>query len=119
MNASKMFGEYPPTLEQKQRRDSLRECARILALEIQTSTPVGPNQSLAIRHVEDALTRAHKAITQDEADSREQSWTVYVDLDDRGSYVIENGELFREEPGGTYMPVGRVAAGAPRRERRL
>jgi hypothetical protein len=26
--------------------------------------------------------------------------------------LIENGELFREEPGGTYTPIGRVAAKA-------
>ena len=32
----------------------------------------------------------------------EQSWIVYFDLEDAGSYVIQDGELFREEPGGTY-----------------
>lgn len=90
--------------------DSLRECAWALALEIQAATPAGPNRTLAIRHVEDAVARANKAIMQDEAGSPEQSWTIYVDLEDRGSYVIENGELFREEPGGTYTPVGRIAA---------
>jgi hypothetical protein len=107
MNISKLFGQYPATLEQRQRMDSLRKCARAFALEIQAATPVGPNQTLAIRHVEDALTRASKAIMQDAADASEQSWTIYVDLEDRGSYLIENGELFREEPGGTYTPIGR------------
>jgi hypothetical protein len=50
------------------------------------STPVEPNQTHAIRHVEDALTRAQKAIMQDASDGPErQYWTVYVDLEDRGS----------------------------------
>ena len=110
MNVDKIFAQHPPTLEQRQRVDSLRDYARAFALEIQASTPAGPNQTLAIRHLEDALMRANKAILQGEADSPEQSWTIYVDLEDRGSYLIENGELFREEPGGTYTPIGKVAA---------
>jgi hypothetical protein len=36
-----------------------------------------------------------------------QSWIYHLDLDD-GSYVIQNGEVFREEPGGTYTPIGKV-----------
>ena len=36
-----------------------------------------------------------------------QSWTIYLDLD-AGSYVIQDGQLFREEPGGTCTPVGRA-----------
>jgi hypothetical protein len=114
MNVSKMFAQYPPTLDQKQRMDFLRESARILALEIQANTPAGPNQTLAIRHVEDALTRATKAIMQDGGDAPDQSWTVYIDLEDRGSYLIENGELFREEPGGTYTPIGGIKRGTDR-----
>jgi hypothetical protein len=88
--------------------NSLRNCARMLAREIQMSTPAGPNQTLAIRHVEDALMRANKAIVENARETAEQSWTVYFDLEDAGSYVIQDGELFREEPGGTYTPVGRV-----------
>jgi hypothetical protein len=110
MNVDKIFAQHPATLQQRQRMDSLRDYARAFALEIQASTPAGPNQTLAIRHVEDALMRANKAVLEEVGDSPEQSWTVYVDLDDRGSYVIENGELFREEPGGTYTPIGTVAA---------
>ena len=52
--------------------------------------------------------RAHKAILEDALETAKQSWTVYVDLEDSGSYVFQDGELFREEPGGTYTPVGRV-----------
>ncbi|GEM_PF-3135713 len=110
MNVDKIFAQHPPTLEQRQRINSLRDSARRFAREIQAFTPAGPNQILAIGHVEDALTRANKAITQEKAGSPEQSWTIYVDLEDRGSYVIEDGELFREEPGGTYTPIGKVAA---------
>ena len=88
--------------------NSLRNFARMFALEIQSSTPAGPNQALAIRHVEDALMRANKAILEEGEETAEQSWTVYFDLEDSGSYVIQDGELFREEPGGTYNPVGRV-----------
>ena len=84
----------------------------MFALEIQSSTPAGPNQALAIRHVEDALMRANLAIVEQAQDTAEQSWTVYFDLEDSGSYVIQDGELFREEPGGTYTPVGSVRNGS-------
>ena len=80
----------------------------MLAREIQRSTPAGPNQTLAIRHVEDAFMHANKAIVEDTQDTAEQSWTVYFDLEDTGSYVIQDGVLFREETGGTFVPVGRV-----------
>ena len=108
MNADNMFAQNTPTPAQKRRMNSLRDCARMLALEIQSSTPAGPNQTLAIRHVEDALMRANLAILADAEETTEQSWTVYFDLEDAGSYVVQDGQLFREEPGGTYTPVGRV-----------
>ncbi len=44
-----------------------------------------------------------------------QSWTIYLDLEDAGSYLIENGELFREEPGNTYTPIGKVKTVPPQR----
>jgi hypothetical protein len=97
-----MFAQRTPTPEQNRRMNSLRNLARMLAREIQSATPAGPNQTLAIRHVEDALMRANKAIVEDAEDTAEQSWTVYFDLEDSGSYVIQDGELFREEPDGTY-----------------
>jgi hypothetical protein len=102
-----VFARYTPTPEQKRRMNSLRNFARMFALEIQSSTPAGPNQTLAIRHVEDALMRANLAIVEDALETAEQSWTVFVD-DDSGSYLIQDGELFREEPDGTYIPVSRV-----------
>ena len=108
MNIDNMFAHHTPTPEQKRRMNSLRNFARMLAREIQSSTPSGPNQTLAVRHVEDALMRANLAILEDARDTAEQSWTVYFDLEDSGRYVIQDGELFREEPGGTYTPVGRV-----------
>lgn len=108
MNVDNMFAQPTPTPERKRRMNSLRNLARMLAREIQSSTPAGPNQTLAIRHVEEALMRANKAIVEDAEDTAEQSWTVYFDLEDSGSYVIQDGELFREEPGGTYTPIGRV-----------
>ena len=61
--------------------NSLRNFARMFALEIQSSTPAGPNQALAIRHVEDALMRANLAIVEQAQDTAEQSWTVYFDLE--------------------------------------
>jgi len=108
MNIGKMFAQDTPTPAQKRRMKSLRNSARTLAREIQSATPAGPNQTPAIRHVEDALMRANKAILEDADDSPEQSWTAYFDLEDSGSYVVQDGELFREEPGGTFTPVGRV-----------
>jgi len=86
--------------------NSLRNVARMLAREIRSLTPAGPNQTLAIHHVEDALMRANKAILADAEDTAEQSWTVYFDPEASGSYVFQDGELFREEPGGTYTPSG-------------
>jgi hypothetical protein len=108
MNVDKMFARYTPTPAQKRRMNSLRNCARMLSREIQSATPAGPNQTLAIRHVEDALMRANKAILEDGEDMAEQSWTVYFDLEDSGSYVLQHGELFREGPDGTYIPVANV-----------
>ena len=110
MNVNNMFAHHTPTPAQNRRMNSLRNLARMFAREIQSSTPAGPNQTLAIRHVEDALTRANKAILEDAQDTAEQSWTAYFGLEDSGSYVLQDGELFREEPGGTYTPVGRVRA---------
>ena len=52
--------------------------------------------------------RANLAIVEDAQDAAEQSWVIYFDLEDSGSYVIQDGVLFREEPGGTYTPVDRV-----------
>jgi hypothetical protein len=108
MNVDNMLVQYTPTPEQKRRMNSLRNFARMLAREIQSTTPAGPNRTLAIRHLEDAVMRAHKAILEDAVDTAEQSWTAYFDLEDSGSYVLQDGELFREEPGGTYTPVGGV-----------
>jgi hypothetical protein len=107
-----MFAQRTPTPAQKRRMNLLHNSARMLAREIRSATPAGPNQTLAIRHVEDALMRANKAILEDAVDTAEQSWTVYFDLEDSGSYVLQDGALFREEPGGTYTPVGGVRKGS-------
>jgi hypothetical protein len=103
-----MFAQHIPTPEQKRRMNSLRNFARMLAREIRSATPAGPNQTLAIRHVGDALMRANKAILEEGEETAEQSWTVYFDLEDSGSYVLQDGELFREEQGGTYTPVASI-----------
>jgi len=105
VNVDKMFAHHTPAPAQKRRRNSLCNCARMLAREILNATSAGPNQTLAIRHVDDALMRANLAILEG---AEEQSWTVYFDLEDSGSYVLQDGQLFREEPGGTYTPVARV-----------
>jgi hypothetical protein len=41
--------------------NSLPNYARLVAREIQSATPAGPNQTLAIRHVADALMRGNLA----------------------------------------------------------
>ena len=43
-------------------------------------------------------------------------WTIYIDLEDAGSAVIQNGELFVEQPGGTYIHVGKVETVPPKRD---
>ena len=45
-----------------------------------------------------------------------QRWTILIDLEDAGSYVIQDGTLFREEPGNTYVPVSRVETVGVQRE---
>ena len=80
----------------------------MFAHEIRGATPAGSNQTLAIRHTEYALMRANKVILEPAQDTGEESRTIYLELEDSGNYVIQDGELFREEPGGTYTPVGRV-----------
>jgi len=80
MNLDNMFAQHTPTSEQKRRMNSLRNLARMLAREIQSSTPAGPDQVLAIRHVEDALMCPTKAIMEDAQETAEQSWTVFCRL---------------------------------------
>ena len=106
MNLANMSAQHTPTPEQKRRMNSLRYCARLFARAIRSATLAGPNQTLAIRHVEGALKRANLAILEDAEATAEQSWTVYFDLEGSGSYIFQDGQLFREEPGGTYTPVG-------------
>jgi hypothetical protein len=94
----------------------LHPSTRNLIVTVNHVTPVTrhpfPAATLAIRHVEDALMRANLAIVEQAQDTAEQSWTVYFDLEDSGSFVLQDGELFREEPGGTYTPVGSVRKGS-------
>jgi hypothetical protein len=44
-----------------------------------------------------------------------QRWTIYIDLEEAGSAVIQDGELFVEQPGGTYTPIGKVKIVPPQR----
>ncbi len=52
------------------------------------------------------LTKVQIATSPTILSLRNRLWLLNKSLS--GSYVIQNGELFREEPGGTYTPVGRV-----------
>jgi len=45
MNVDNMFTHHTPTPAQKRRINSLRNCARMLAREIRSATPAGPNQT--------------------------------------------------------------------------
>ena len=104
------FAQYTPTPAQKRRMNSLRNLGRMLAREIQSATPAGPNQTLAIRHVEDALMRAHKGHFGRCAGHGGAIVDRLLRPRGLGKLCPQDGVLFREETGGTYTPVGRVRA---------
>lgn len=58
---------YWPAQGETPRAKAVKEAALLLAKEIIDQTPAGPNQTLALRHVEDATFRALYAIDQEEA----------------------------------------------------
>jgi len=59
-----MFSRHTPTPEQASDMDLLRGKFTSLASALVALTPPGPNQTLAVRHLEDALMRANKAIVE-------------------------------------------------------
>ena len=64
LDLQNMFSRHTPTEEQGKAMHSVRDIITIAALTVQSECPPGPNQTLAIRHLEDALMRANKAIVE-------------------------------------------------------
>lgn len=65
LNLDNMFRHHELDYEQYSRAEGLRRYALQFAQAIQLHAPEGANQTLALRHVEDALMRATKAIAED------------------------------------------------------
>jgi hypothetical protein len=59
-----MFARHTPTPSQQRAMNELRDSLMLVAKLVVHSAPSGPNQTLAIRHLEDALMRANKAIVE-------------------------------------------------------
>lgn len=58
---------YWPTATDSPRVKAVKEAGKLLATEIVDQAPQGPHQTLALRHVEDAVFRAIYAIDQEVA----------------------------------------------------
>ena len=67
MNLEKLFTYHPATEEQKADYAAIRKAALALAEQIVNRTPVGPDQSVAIRKVREAVMVANAAIATDNA----------------------------------------------------
>lgn len=59
-----MFARHTLGVTQLAASNHLREQFAALAHSISVNTPTGPNQTLAIRHLEDALMRVNKALSE-------------------------------------------------------
>jgi hypothetical protein len=65
LNITSMFSRHTMTAEDQKHSDSLRKQCHLLAEQIALFTPPGPNQTLALRHLEDTLMRCNKALCED------------------------------------------------------
>ena len=57
-----MFTYHPPVNDQPARYEKIRDTAKELAYLIQDLTPKCPDQTVAIRHIRDAVMNANAAI---------------------------------------------------------
>jgi hypothetical protein len=89
LNIDNMFARHTMTEEQLHASNSLRVNIRVIAEELVRLTPAGPNQTLAIRHLEDALMRANKAIVEDGA--LQQIVSRFDKLDAKADQIIATG----------------------------
>lgn len=65
LDVDKMFARHHMDDHQSTNSVTIRQECLELARTIERLTPGGPNQTIAIRHIEDALMRANKAIVED------------------------------------------------------
>ena len=57
-----LFSYHPPKGDQVERYGDIREAGRLFAQVVIDSTPVGPDQSTAIRKIREAVMTANAAI---------------------------------------------------------
>jgi hypothetical protein len=57
-----LFTYHPPSGDQPERYNRIREAAKAFAYEIDASCPAGPDRTAAIRHVREAMMTANASI---------------------------------------------------------
>ena len=57
-----IFRHHPPKSDQVERYNAIREAGKAFALVVLETTPAGPDQSVAIRKVREAVMTANAAI---------------------------------------------------------
>lgn len=62
-----IFSHHPPKGDQVERYNTLREAGKAFAVVVLETTPAGPDQSVAIRKVREAVMTANAAIAIGEA----------------------------------------------------
>lgn len=63
-----LFSHHPPKGNQVERYNDIREAGRLFAQVVVDSTPPGPDQSVAIRKIREAVMTANAAIACGEVD---------------------------------------------------
>ena len=73
IDVERIFTYHPPKGDQAERYVLLRDAAKGLALLIRGSTPISPEQTLAIRKLQECVMFANAAIAINEAGEPEPS----------------------------------------------